>query len=216
MSRSKLSAQSAQKNRLALILAAAALVLAVVLLSLPVAEFTTSIYTKRSANTFVGDEKYVAARAEAEAVLEQYADAGVGGSLKIDESVTERVNSKGETTSLVVLNVRHTVSRTGWDFLRGSLAPSRVMQLLVLCVALSIVLALLLGFVAYGLSILFYIYAQRSLGAAKTSAYYAVAPFIGVALSLALFREIPSGWFIAALIVMIAGTWCVTTAESPA
>ena len=39
---------------------------------------------------------------------------------------------------------------------------------------------------------------------------------IGVALSLALFREIPSGWFIAALIVMIAGTWCVTTAESPA
>lgn len=82
--------------------------------------------------------------------------------------------------------------------------------------ALSIVLALLLGFVAYGLSILFYIYAQRSLGAAKTSAYYAVAPFIGVALSLVLFREIPSGWFIAALIVMIAGTWCVTTAESPA
>ena len=82
--------------------------------------------------------------------------------------------------------------------------------------ALSIVLVLLLGFVAYGLSILFYIYAQRSLGAAKTSAYYAVAPFIGVALSLALFREIPSGWFIAALIVMIAGTWCVTTAESPA
>ena len=82
--------------------------------------------------------------------------------------------------------------------------------------ALSIVLALLLGFVAYGLSILFYIYAQRSLGAANTSAYYAVAPFIGVALSLALFREIPSGWFIAALIVMIAGTWCVTTAESPA
>ena len=82
--------------------------------------------------------------------------------------------------------------------------------------ALSIVLALLLGFVAYGLSILFYIYAQRSLGAAKTSAYYAVAPFIGVALSLALFREIPSGWFIAALIVMIAGTWCVTTAETPA
>ena len=82
--------------------------------------------------------------------------------------------------------------------------------------ALSIVLALLLGFVAYGLSILFYIYAQRSLGAAKTSAYYAVAPFIGVALSLALFREIPSGWFIAALIVMIAGTWCISTAESPA
>lgn len=36
--------------------------------------------------------------------------------------------------------------------------------------------ALLLGFVAYGLSIYFYIYAQRDLGAAKTSTYYAAAP----------------------------------------
>ena len=42
-----------------------------------------------------------------------------------------------------------------------------------------ILLILLLGFVAYGLSIYFYVYAQRDLGAAKTSAYYAVAPFIG-------------------------------------
>ena len=41
---------------------------------------------------------------------------------------------------------------------------------------------LLPGFVAYGLSIYFYVYAQRDLGAAKTSAYYAVAPFIGVLL----------------------------------
>ena len=76
--------------------------------------------------------------------------------------------------------------------------------------------ALGLGFVAYGLSIALYIYAQRELGAAKTSAYYAVAPFIGVVLSLAIFREIPSTGFIAALLVMIAGTWCVTWAEGAA
>ena len=76
--------------------------------------------------------------------------------------------------------------------------------------------ALGLGFVAYGLSIALYIYAQRELGAAKTSAYYAVAPFIGVVLSLAIFRDIPSTGFIAALLVMIAGTWCVTRAEGAA
>lgn len=35
------------------------------------------------------------------------------------------------------------------------------------------------GLVAYGLSIYCYVYAQRSLGAARTSAYYAIAPFIG-------------------------------------
>ncbi len=68
---------------------------------------------------------------------------------------------------------------------------------------------LLLGFVAYGLSIYFYVYAQRDLGAAKTSAYYAVAPFIGVLLSFIIFREIPGALFFIALAVMIAGTWLV-------
>ena len=66
---------------------------------------------------------------------------------------------------------------------------------------------LLLGFVAYGLSIYFYVYAQRDLGAAKTSAYYAVAPFIGVLLSFVIFREIPGALFFIALAIMIAGTW---------
>ena len=74
--------------------------------------------------------------------------------------------------------------------------------------------ALALGFVAYGLSIVFYIYAQRELGAAKTSAYYAVAPFIGVALSLLIFAEIPSASFLIALAVMIAGAYVVTVADA--
>ena len=72
-------------------------------------------------------------------------------------------------------------------------------------------LALLLGFFTYGLSILFYIYAQRSLGAAKTSAYYAVSPFMGAVLSLAIFRQIPSISFLTALFVMALGTYFVST-----
>lgn len=70
--------------------------------------------------------------------------------------------------------------------------------------------ALLLGFVAYGLSIYFYVYAQRYLGAARTSAYYAIAPFIGVLMSLAVFREMPGMIFFAALAVMIVATVLVT------
>ena len=75
---------------------------------------------------------------------------------------------------------------------------------------LSMLLVLLLGFVAYGLSIYFYVYAQRFLGAARTSAYYAVQPFIGVLLSLLIFREMPGMLFFAALALMIGGTWLVT------
>lgn len=67
--------------------------------------------------------------------------------------------------------------------------------------------ALLLGFVAYGLSIFFYVYAQRKLGAAKTSAYYAVAPFIGAVMSLLIFRELPGLSFWAALLMMGAGAY---------
>ncbi len=70
--------------------------------------------------------------------------------------------------------------------------------------------ALLLGFVAYGLSIFFYVYAQRYLGAAKTSAYYAIAPFIGVLLSLVIFRELPHWSFFGALAIMIVATVLVT------
>ena len=40
-----------------------------------------------------------------------------------------------------------------------------------------VVRVLLLGLASYGLSIFFYICAQRELGAAKTSACYAVSPF---------------------------------------
>ena len=67
-------------------------------------------------------------------------------------------------------------------------------------------IALLLGFVAYGLSIFLYVRAQNVLGAAKTSAYYAVAPFVGAFLSFVFLREKLSWIYLAALIVMIAGS----------
>ena len=71
---------------------------------------------------------------------------------------------------------------------------------------LAVLLALLLGFVAYGLSIFFYIKAQRELGAARTSAYYAAAPFMGVLLAWLVWREHITGTFLAALLIMILGT----------
>jgi len=74
-------------------------------------------------------------------------------------------------------------------------------------------IVLLLGFVAYGLSIYFYVYAQRELGAAKTSAYYAIAPFFGVALSFIFLGETPNALFIIALIIMIIGTYYASTTD---
>ena len=69
---------------------------------------------------------------------------------------------------------------------------------------------LLLGFVAYGLSINFYIMAQKDLGAAKTSAYYSIAPFLGVAFSMLLLHERPALQFYFALFIMILSTVLMT------
>jgi len=71
----------------------------------------------------------------------------------------------------------------------------------------SVFAVLAVGCVAYGLSIFFYVYAQRSLGAARTSAYYAVSPFIGTLLSLIIFRDFPPYTYFAALVLMIIGAW---------
>ncbi len=65
---------------------------------------------------------------------------------------------------------------------------------------------LVLGFVAYGLSINFYIKAQKDLGAAKTSAYYAVAPFLGVFFGMLFLGERPGPRFYIGLVIMIAAT----------
>ena len=77
----------------------------------------------------------------------------------------------------------------------------------------SVFATLLVGFVAYGLSIFFYVYAQRLLGAARTSAYYAVAPFIGTALSILIFPAIPHFTYFIALALMVIGAWLCSSDE---
>ena len=63
-----------------------------------------------------------------------------------------------------------------------------------------------LGFVSYGMSIHLYIKAQKDLGAARTSAYYSVAPFLGAAFGMVLLGERPGFQFYIGLTVMLAAT----------
>lgn len=66
---------------------------------------------------------------------------------------------------------------------------------------------LLLGFISYGLSINFYIMAQKHLGAAKTSAYYSIAPFLGVIFGIIFLGERPNLYFYMALVIMLLSTY---------
>lgn len=115
----------------------------------------------------------------------------------LENNCTRKLSSKDP---LQVVMLKGIFSGTG-SILIGLFIGERITALW------TIPVVLLLGFVAYGLSIYFYVYAQRFLGAARTSAYYAVAPFISAFLSLLIFREVPGVMFISALILMIIGAW---------
>ncbi len=68
-------------------------------------------------------------------------------------------------------------------------------------------LALLLGALSYGVSLVFFIKALASLGSFRAGLFFSLAPFIGAIASLVLFREwIGWGMFLAAGL-MIAGIW---------
>jgi drug/metabolite transporter (DMT)-like permease len=70
----------------------------------------------------------------------------------------------------------------------------------------TIALGLALGAVSYGTSLVFFILAMRDLGAARTGAYFATAPFIGAAGGL-LLGEAPTPGLLAAAVLMALGTW---------
>ena len=136
------SDQIRKTNLRALLAILLAAVLCLALLCLPLYDFSATVFTKKSGNTFVGDEKYVAVRAEVEEAARARADE-TGSMPEIIETVTERTNSKGEQTSMVAFEVRETMKRTGWDFIRSGLGPGRALLAVALCAALSALCALL-------------------------------------------------------------------------
>jgi len=71
--------------------------------------------------------------------------------------------------------------------------------------------ALALGFVAYGVSLVLYIYALRHLGAARTAAHFSTAPFIGAAIAIFALGEPFTVSFSVALVLMVVATWLVLT-----
>jgi drug/metabolite transporter (DMT)-like permease len=65
----------------------------------------------------------------------------------------------------------------------------------------------LVGFFGYGVSLVLFVLALRHLGAARTGAYFSMAPFIGAALAIGLFGEPVSAQLIGAAILMAIGLY---------
>ena len=128
-----------QANRNALLLGTALVIVSIVLFCLPIFHFDANIFTKRSGNTFVGDERYQAVRGEVDALAADYAARGIHTT--ITEEVIQRVNSKGETTSLIVFRVNKDIHCSGLDFLRTRFPSAIILVLMLAFIALSLVFA---------------------------------------------------------------------------
>ncbi|MBI5491547.1 MAG: DMT family transporter [Deltaproteobacteria bacterium] len=69
--------------------------------------------------------------------------------------------------------------------------------------------ALILGALAYGTSLVLFIYALRHLGASRTSTYFGATPFIGMFLSIIILGESFTLRLAAASVLMLASIWLI-------
>ena len=64
-----------------------------------------------------------------------------------------------------------------------------------------------LGFLSYGVSLVLFVLAMRSLGTARTGTYFSLAPFVGAAGGLLLWHDRVTALFFAAAALMALGLW---------
>lgn len=119
----------------------------------------------------------------------------------IDNNLTRRI-SAGDAVSLAAIKgLCAAPVNLAIAFAAGAGAPSMA----------QVAGAGLIGLFGYGVSLALFVVALRELGAARTGAYFSVAPFAGVALALAVLGETPAAQFWLALPLVAAGVWLHVT-----
>ncbi len=74
-----------------------------------------------------------------------------------------------------------------------------------------LIFAMLIGTLSYGASLILYILALRGWGAARTGAFFSVAPFVGAILSVLILGDQLSVSLLFSFVLMAIGTWLITS-----
>lgn len=129
-------ANFSRRNKVALIISIVSALLVIVLMALPIFQFSTEIGKKRSGNTRIGDETFQTVLAELEETATAH-EAESGNPCTI--TYTENANTKksGETTYSVMFYTHEIASRTGYDFMASGLPGGRLLLVALLCVVLA-------------------------------------------------------------------------------
>lgn len=115
----------------------------------------------------------------------------------IDNNLTRKVSTNDAMLVACLKGLLAGASNTALALASGAALPS----------AGSLGASLAVGLLGYGLSLTLFVVGLRTLGTARTGAYFSVAPLFGVAISLAIWPQAPSLLFWAAAGLMGIGVW---------
>ena len=115
----------------------------------------------------------------------------------VDNNLTRKVSANDALLMACLKGVFAGVVNTSLALLAGAQLPAPA----------SLAATLLVGFAGYGLSLALFVVALRSLGTARTGAYFSVAPLFGVLIALAVWPQLPSWTFWVAAALMAVGVW---------
>ena len=115
----------------------------------------------------------------------------------IDNNLTRKVSTNDAMLVAAIKGLLAGISNTAFALLGGAHLPD----------AATIGGSMAVGFLGYGLSLTLFVLALRTLGTARTGAYFSIAPLFGVILSLVIWPTWPGPLFWLAAALMAAGIW---------
>ena len=115
----------------------------------------------------------------------------------LDNNLTRRVSSNDALLVACLKGLLAGVANTAIAVYGGAALPGMA----------ALGYAGLVGFLGYGLSLSLFVVALRTLGTARTGAYFSVAPLFGVMISLAIWPATPGLLFWVAAALMGLGVW---------
>jgi Permeases of the drug/metabolite transporter (DMT) superfamily len=115
----------------------------------------------------------------------------------VDNNLTRKVSASDATQ---IASVKGLVAGST-NFALGLIAGGSLPTLT------DIVAAGAVGFFGYGISLVLFVLSLRSLGTARTGAYFSVAPFAGAIVAMTILGERPGPWFWVAAPLMAIGIW---------
>ena len=115
----------------------------------------------------------------------------------VDNNLTRKVSSNDAMLLACLKGLIAGTCNATIALIAGATAPA----------ATALAFGLLVGFMGYGLSLTLFVIALRTLGTARTGAYFSVAPLFGVVIAWMLWPQPPGALFWGAALLMGLGIW---------